>query len=303
LAKSEIPDGKWPPIGFITNVLFNVGVLDFSAVLDFAIEEGFDCLTVGPTYALSDLEQAPARGVRISDLQYCRNLLTTDESAAQQFRKELVERIEVASRLGIPIVTISSGILERGNRSPIYDTYDSIRRAPLESIDEFERVYGPLVALAEKRSVTLAVENCPIMGNWAISPYLWERMFERIPSPSLGLTFDPGHLAWQFMDPYKPIQRFAGRIVHVHGKDVEILDDALKDRGILTDSSWFRFRIPGWGILDWRRIMDELRLANYAGALSIEHEDPLFLGSLDRVKAGLISARRHLRWAEDGSLA
>lgn len=282
-------------IGFITNVLFDAGIRELSAVFDFAVEHGFDSITLGPTYPLRELEKTWKPRVRISDLQYCRNLLEPNDDTVRVYTRELSDRIETAGRLGIPVVTTSSGILERVDRRPEYDTYDAIRKAPIESIDAFERAYTPLVALAEKCSVTLAIENCPLMGNWAISPYLWEQMFERIPSKNLGLTFDPGHLVWQFMDPYRPVRRFAGRIAHVHAKDAEIFQDVLEERGILTDFSWFRFRIPGRGQLDWGRIFQELRNVGYDGCVSVEHEDPVSLGSLELVTEGLDYALQHLR--------
>ena len=35
----------------------------------------------------------------------------------------------------------------------------------------------------------------------------------------------------------------------------------------------FRFRIPGWGSVDWKSLITELYLAGYDGVFSYEHED------------------------------
>src|SRR5207247_8751082 len=54
--------------------------------------------------------------------------------------------------------------------------------------------------------VYLGIENCPMLfsqdewpsgKNLAYSPRTWRRMFEAIPSPHLGLNYDPSHLVWQ----------------------------------------------------------------------------------------------------------
>jgi sugar phosphate isomerase/epimerase len=35
----------------------------------------------------------------------------------------------------------------------------------------------------------------------------------------------------------------------------------------------FRFRIPGWGDIPWRRLITELQLTGYDGVLAVENED------------------------------
>ena len=41
------------------------------------------------------------------------------------------------------------------------------------------------------------------------------------------------------------------------------------------DKMWYRYRLPGFGTLDWRRIISELQIVGYDGTISIEHEDSL----------------------------
>ena len=96
------------------------------------------------------------------------------------------------------------------------------------------------------------------------------------------------------MDPYKPIVDFKEKIVHIHAKDTEILSEVLNEKGILTDFSWWRHRLPGWGALDWRRIFSLLMEIDYQGVVSIEHEDPLFTGTKEKVTEGLSMAKQHL---------
>jgi len=84
------------------------------------------------------------------------------------------------------------------------------------------------------------------------------------------LSFDPSHLLWlQIPDVPGIIRSYGSRIYHVDGKDCEILPDRLARQGILG-SSWWRYRLPGFGQLDWIAILAALREIGYDGAMSIE---------------------------------
>ena len=140
----------------------------------------------------------------------------------------------------------------------------------------------------------LCFENCPLMGNIAISPSLWQRIFERLPSDHLGLAYDPSHLVWEMIDPYAPIAEFASRIFHVHAKDTRIDRERLKRTGILTDFSWWQYVIPGRGELDWSRLLDVLKKIGYNGTVSLENEDAAYEGSVEKVQEGLLAGKRYL---------
>jgi sugar phosphate isomerase/epimerase len=49
------------------------------------------------------------------------------------------------------------------------------------------------------------------------------------------------------------------------------------------------------GKVDWRRLVDAMYEGGFDGTLSVEHEDPVWGGDTDRVKAGLEIAHRTLR--------
>ena len=65
-------------------------------------------------------------------------------------------------------------------------------------------------------------DEWPFGKNLAHSPAIWRRIFEAIPSASFGLNFDPSHFIWMQMDYLKPLAEFAGRLFHVHAKDVAL---------------------------------------------------------------------------------
>jgi sugar phosphate isomerase/epimerase len=158
-----------------------------------------------------------------------------------------------------------------------------------DNLERFTAIYGPLAEIAEGLGVRIAFETAGRgggEGNIAHNPELWDAMFEAVPSPAIGLSFDPSHLAWlQIPDPPGLIRRYASRIYHVDGKDCEVLPDRLARQGILG-SAWWRYRLPGQGQLDWPAILSALREIGYDGAITIEQEDPVSPGFEGVARAG-----------------
>ena len=113
--------------------------------------------------------------------------------------------------------------------------------------------------------------------------------------PAFGFNFDPANLLLAGMDPVVFVAELGERILHVHAKDGESVAHQAARSGLLAHGRWerrdrgFRFRVPGWGDLDWKRLISELRLAGYDGVLAVEHEDPV-IGRLE----GLRKAFDHL---------
>ncbi len=300
-------------IGFLTNALVEQsrrsgeGTFDtLPAVAEWAVSQGFSDLECGPMLPLDRkaYEEVLAEGkISVSALIYCRNYLSTDPEEAEQHLSELKRRIEFAGALGIEKVVTSTGInktIEEGiyDRDPnVKDRGNMIRRIPVRSMDRVVDLFGPLIDLAEKNHVKLCFENCPLMGNIAISPKMWKLIFERLDSPNLGLAYDPSHLVWEMIDPYSPLIEFKDRIFHVHAKDALIDRDVLARTGILTDFSWWQYVIPGRGELDWERLLRLLKETGYNGTISLEHEDAAYEGSVEAVRQGLIEGKKYLeKW-------
>ena len=47
------------------------------------------------------------------------------------------------------------------------------------------------------------------------------------------------------------------------------------------DTKWWLYRLPGLGSIAWNEFFTVLQRAGYQGAMSLEHEDPLY-GSPNR---------------------
>lgn len=100
----------------------------------------------------------------------------------------------------------------------------------------------------------------------------------------LGANFDPSHLFWQGIDPVYAIRKLGDAIYHFHAKDTRIDDINTKTTGVLDTKhysdeihrAWI-FRSVGYGhdFQCWKDMMSALRMVNYDGAISIEHEDSL----------------------------
>jgi sugar phosphate isomerase/epimerase len=233
-------------------------------------------------------------GLAMSSIAYYDNNLHPDPEARRAINGHVAACIEAAALLGCPTVGTFVG------RDP--------GRTVAENLAEAERVFEPLVDLAGEHGVVLMIENCPMEGwhpdgypgNLAYSPELWEWMF----SLGLSLNFDPSHLLWLGIDPVRALRPYVDRIAHAHAKDAELFPERRDRYGVFGrtvertdgwDSGWWRYRMPGLGQIDWRHIVDGLYEGGFEGVLSVEHEDPVWGGDEEHVKAGLDVAHRTLR--------
>ena len=223
--------------------------------------------------------------VKVFALGRSQNYLVGDADERARCTGQLSRDIELAPELGIQVITIFAG----------RDPYKTVE----ENLPIFQEVFTPLVEKAEAFGVRLAMENCaqriwwPAGGNLAHTPELWRKLFSLIPSPALGLTFDPSHFVWQGMDALKAVREFGPRIFYAHAKDTEVHVEVLADRGIYG-TDWWHYRLPGWGRVDWAGFFTALREVGYTGPIGIEHEDRYWNHNDDEIKHGLLLARDFL---------
>jgi sugar phosphate isomerase/epimerase len=163
---------------------------------------------------------------------------------------------------------------------------------------------------AEDKGVRVMIENCPmdgwqrftLPGNFAYSPELWEALFNEVPSKNFGLNFDPSHLFWLGIDYIRAAKEFAPKIFHAHAKDCEVLPEGQYRYGIFGKqinptpwkSGWWRYRMPGLGKVNWEDLIKALKSSGYDHVLSIEHEDPEWEGTEEKVKNGLQLGKNYL---------
>lgn len=107
-----------------------------------------------------------------------------------------------------------------------------------KNLEEYVKVFAPIVKYAEEMGVTLIYENCPMEG-WlpATTPTTFNNlpgtlaarklMYTLIPSSAHGETYDPSHDAWQNIDPNDVINASDfSRIRRVHVKGTRNLNNS-----------------------------------------------------------------------------
>jgi sugar phosphate isomerase/epimerase len=139
--------------------------------------------------------------------------------------------------------------------------------------EDFPRVFNPLVDKAKKQGVKIALENWFATNLQGLNHF--QTAFNVVSDEALGLNFDPSHLLWQQIDYIEAVHIFGNRIYHTHAKDTEIMEFKLRHVGVLG-GGWWRYRIPGWGRVDWPAYLAALKEVDYDYVLSIEHEDSFF---------------------------
>lgn len=170
-----------------------------------------------------------------------------------------------------------------------------------DNLPLFKARFEIIAKMAEDQGMRIAFEPWPgsVQGhgpykwaNMATTPELWDRLFEIVPSPALGLEFDPSHLTWQGIDYIQVIWYYASRIYHMHAKDI-LYDEAKLKRVGVHGRGWWRFVIPGLGRINWPEIFAALKQVGYKGDVAVEHEDNAYMK--ERWNEGLTIALKTLR--------
>ena len=225
-----------------------------------------------------DLKQTVREhGLEISALSTHDNHLHPNLEVRKRINDHLKKVIEAASLLDVPCVNTFFGCpVDWGKWYPF----------PPENIVAFEEAWQeaketwmPLLDFASEHNVKICIEVCP--PNLVYNFQTAKRMFDEISHKSIGLNYDPSHFVWQLIDPILPIYEFSEKIFHFHAKDVEMIKHSIDKSGVLITGSWrrtgrgYRFRVPGWGEINWKKVISALAEVGYNFVISLEHEDPV----------------------------
>ena len=297
-------------LGFVSAIL---DTYSFEEMMDTASKMGFECVEVAcwpqgkaerryagvshinvddtsAEYVSYIKNYASEKGVAISSLAFYPNTMDSDPEKRQASIDHLMKVINMSALLGVNMVTTFIGRMQD--------------KTVEENIEEFKKVWPPIIKFAEEKGVKVAIENCPMLftndqwpggQNLATTPAIWRELFSIIPSDYFGLNYDPSHFVWQMIDYIKPIYEFKDKIFHVHYKDIKVYRDRLNDYGIMaTPLKWMSPKLPGLGDVDWGKYVSALTDIGYTGCTCIEVEDKAFEGSKDRVEASLILSKRYM---------
>lgn len=289
--------------------------MEFYDVVDFASEHNLECLEVAcwpasggakrryagvchidaealtPEKAEEIKAYTAKKGVKISSLGYYPNTMDPDLEKRAAYVNHIHALIDASALLGVNMVTTFLG------RDP--------KKSVEDNLELVKEVWPPILAHAEEKGVRIAIENCPMWftkdewpggQNLMTSPANWRKVFEVLPSPNLGINYDPSHFIWQQIDYIKPIYEFKDRIFHVHYKDIKLYWDKLADVGVMAHPlQYMSPKLPGLGDVDWGKYVAALNDIRYNGDSVIEVEDKAFEGSLEDSKKAVLLSARYLR--------
>jgi len=113
-----------------------------------------------------------------------------------------------------------------------------------------------------------------------------DRLMENTTPEFVYLLFDTGHLAFSNENPKEVLQKYIGRIAHVHLKDIrrDIFAQVKKqDMSFLDAVRAGVFTVPGDGMIDFPPLFEILSAHDYAGWFIVEAEqDPSNAATLEK---------------------
>ncbi|WP_026994774.1 sugar phosphate isomerase/epimerase family protein [Flectobacillus major] len=287
----------------------------FEQAVDFVADNGFKCIEImcwpsgnadarryaGVTHI--DVENLTTekvayiqnyvqqKGIYISALGYYPNPLDPNTQQAQFYVEHIKKIIRAAAQLEIPVVNTFIG------RDPSKNI--------AYNLDKYQETWPEIVLLAESLGVKIGIENCPMFftddewpggKNLATTPVIWDKMFNIIPSATLGLNYDPSHLLWQQMDYTRPIYDYKERLHHIHLKDAKVYQEKLNRVGIMANPLEYHSpKLPGLGDINWGKFFSALNDVRYRGPVVIEVEDKAYEGSTADVEKAILTARNYLK--------
>ncbi|MNH98698.1 Xylose isomerase-like TIM barrel [compost metagenome] len=279
----------------------------FEEALDYIASKGLGAVEIGtgsypgnahckPDELLADEGKLKAfqaavesRGLTISALSCHGNALHPQKKIAQEFHDNFLQTVELAQRLGVPVVNTFSGC--PGDHEDA--KYPNWPVAPWPN--DFQEIltwqwenkvipyWTEQGKFAADRNVKIGLE---LHGGFSVhTPGTLLRLRDAV-GEVIGANLDPSHMWWQGIDPVQAVQ-ILGRenaIHHFHAKDTSLDYNNVNRHGVtdmqsyteMLDRAW-QFRTVGYGhdMKTWADILSALRLVGYDYVVSIEHEDGL----------------------------
>ena len=298
-------------LGFLSAILPGYS---YEQIIDFASDNKFECVEMccwpkgkaarryaGVTHIdLDDLDEAKMehyldyaakKGVVISSLAYYPNALSANKEEADTAVEHIKKLIVASGEMGVGMITTFIG----------RDKNKTVE----ENLDLFEKVWSPIVQMADDHHVKIGIENCPMSftvdewpggNNLAYAPYIWREMFKRIPSNNLGFNYDPSHPYLIGMDYIKPIYEFSEKMFHFHFKDLTILQDKVNEYSrIAYPNLWHAPKLPGLGDINFPKLCAALYDIKFEGCACIEVEDRAFESCEEDIERSILLSAHYLR--------
>jgi inosose dehydratase len=251
---------------------------DWRRVLDEAAAAGFSAIDLGP------VDYFPTDPSRLADELATRGLALsagglfdplTDPAAFPAVVQKTRRTCEILKALDAPRLVIIDCVSEvRGRTAGRSDVAPRLDRADWKSM--MDRI-AELAKIARDeygvRSTLHAHAGCYIEFEDEM-----DRAMNDLPADLVGLCIDTGHAAYAGANSVALIRRYAGRIGHMHLKNI---DPAVHTRAIAEGLDFFSaiargiFCPLGRGVVDFAAVRDALAAIGYSGIAVVEQDvDP-----------------------------
>ncbi|MEX0775466.1 MAG: sugar phosphate isomerase/epimerase [Phycisphaeraceae bacterium] len=265
---------------------------DAVGLAKWAGDNDFACIDVGgDVEQVRQFQQAGAVVVSADLAQSWKDLICTDTAKRDAALAVNRQHIQACAALGVKVFFLV-----------MLPADPAAKRA--DNFKLMVEAFAGLMPTLEQTGTQLAIEGWPGPGALCCTPETYRAFFKEVPSKANGINYDPSHLVRLGVDYLRFLDEFADRVVHVHGKDTELLSERLYElgneqpatfaAGIGFGGNGWRYTLPGHGVIRWGAICQRLKQAGYKGKVCIELEDANFNGTEEGEKAGLIFARRFL---------
>lgn len=233
------------------------------------------------------------------------NMIGGDPEQRVKNQNHLLKLIRIAHLLGGNANNVKVGTFV-GYNHELGSTENGFQK----NLDEYKKVFDPIIRYAESLGVTVLYENCPMEG-WRSASYTStfnnlpavlaarKLMYALIPSTAHGEIYDPSHDIWQNTDPMEVIENSDIKRIHrIHVKTTRNLktkgrvewggmypmqkvEESLAKKAVVSQpaNDWDRHHyeamLPGFGgtdHMDWRAFVDKLREKGFKGPFEIENE-------------------------------
>jgi len=233
------------------------------------------------------------------------NMIGGDEDQRVKNQDHLLKLIRIAYLLGGDRNNVKVGTFVGYNHS-LDNEIDGFQK----NLEEYQRVFTPIINYAESLGVTVLYENCPMEG-WRSARYTStynnlpavlaarKLMYALIPSKAHGEIYDPSHDIWQNTNPVDVMRETdISRVHRIHVKTTRNLrsksrtewggmypmqyvsESLAQQAGIsIPKHDWDRHHyeamLPGFGgtdSMDWNDFTDILKEKGFDGPFEIENE-------------------------------
>jgi inosose dehydratase len=228
------------------------------------------------------------RGLAICNAWFS-SFLTT--KSYKDVESEFIKHRDFLYALGARVIgAAEQGHSIQGQDKPVFDAKPCFTSGEWNLLCEGLNKLGKLAA--EKNMILTYHHH---MGTGVQTAAEIDRLMENTDSALVGLLYDTGHLVFSGDDHLAVLNKWAGRIRHVHLKDMRrvLREKALKEKwSFLKAVKEGVFTVPGDGSIDFVPVFKTLKEAGYSGWWVVEAEqDPAKANPLEYA----LKARRYIK--------